>query len=326
MKKVLSMLVIIAMLFSLAACGAGKPAEPEKKEEVKQVEALIADIGEVSLDSEEAIIKAEEAYEELSENDRKDVETYEELEKARTDYDALVVKAEEEKKAAEEKAKREAAIKEVEDLVAEITATDLENAERILAAKAAYDALPDEDKAKVEKGSELAGMAETVEQLKKEEGERLLAGMKKQEDKVRNLCFYYPSGWKFYSDYWAADVRCFALPYIGCQNGNYWLRVVFNYTEDNWVFFEKITVAADEERFYKYFSYYEVTRDNDGGEVWEYVDFEATESDIEMLRAIAESEETIIRFEGDDYYYDFTVTSADKNALKTALDAYEALK
>lgn len=326
MKKVLSMIVIIAMLFSLAACGAGKSAEPEKKEEVKQVEALIADIGEVSLDSEEAIIKAEEAYEELSENDRKDVETYEELEKARTDYDALVVKAEEEKKAAEEKAKREAAIKEVEDLVAEITATDLENAEKILAAKAAYDALPDEDKAKVEKGSELAGMAETVEQLKKEEGERLLAGMKKQEDKVRNLCFYYPSGWKFYSDYWAADVRCFALPYIGCQNGNYWLRVVFNYTEDNWVFFEKITVAADEERFYKYFSYYEVTRDNDGGEVWEYVDFEATESDIEMLRAIAESEETIIRFEGDDYYYDFTVTSADKNALKTALDAYEALK
>ena len=45
-----------------------------------------------------------------------------------------------------------------------------------------------------------------------------------------------------------------------------------------------------------------------------------------MLRAIDDSTETIIRFEGDDYYHDLTVTNSDKAAIREALDAYEALK
>ena len=241
------------------------------------------------------------------------------LVKAREEYDALVV-------AAEEQAKREEAIAEVEALIAEITAVDLENADKIDAAKDAYDALPDEDKAKIEKGSELSGMAETVKALKEEKGKELLSKMRVDEDKVRGLSFYYPSAWKFYSDgYWAADQRCFVLPYIGEQNGTYWMRLVFNYTDDDWVFFEKITIAADDERFYEYFSYYDVTRDNGGGDVWEYVDMEVGASEIEMLWAIANSEETIIRFEGDDYYRDFTVSASDKQSIKAALEAYEAV-
>ena len=317
MKKSLALLIAIIMLFSLAACG-GAESEP-KNEKAEKVMSLIEDIGTVSLDSENAIVRAEEAYAELSDDDKKEVETYDNLVKAREEYDALVV-------AAEEQAKREEAIAEVEALIAEITAVDLENADKIDAAKDAYDALPDEDKAKIEKGSELSGMAETVKALKEEKGKELLSKMRVDEDKVRGLSFYYPSAWKFYSDgYWAADQRCFVLPYIGEQNGTYWMRLVFNYTDDDWVFFEKITIAADDERFYEYFSYYDVTRDNGGGDVWEYVDMEVGASEIEMLWAIANSEETIIRFEGDDYYRDFTVSASDKQSIKAALEAYEAV-
>ena len=44
-----------------------------------------------------------------------------------------------------------------------------------------------------------------------------------------------------------------------------------------------------------------------------------------MLWAIANSTETIIRFEGDDYYRDFTVTAKDKDSIRQMLTIYESL-
>ena len=50
------------------------------------------------------------------------------------------------------------------------------------------------------------------------------------------------------------------------------------------------------------------------------------ESEIEIFWAIANSTQTIVRFEGDEYYYDFTVSTEDKDAIREVLTAYEALK
>lgn len=44
-----------------------------------------------------------------------------------------------------------------------------------------------------------------------------------------------------------------------------------------------------------------------------------------MLWAIAKSEETIIRFQGDDYTHDYIVSAADKQAIADTLTAYAAL-
>ncbi len=46
---------------------------------------------------------------------------------------------------------------------------------------------------------------------------------------------------------------------------------------------------------------------------------------FEMLQKIAESNETIIRFQGDDYHYDLTVTKTDKEIIRDVLDLYKAL-
>ena len=46
-------------------------------------------------------------------------------------------------------------------------------------------------------------------------------------------------------------------------------------------------------------------------------------TDIEMLKAIANSKETIVRFQGDNYHYDLTVSASDKKAIKEVLTAYE---
>ena len=109
------------------------------------------------------------------------------------------------------------------------------------------------------------------------------------------------------------------------NNGNVWMRVVYNYTDDEWVFFKKITVAADDERYYRSFKYFDIVHDNDGGKVWEYIDTDGA-SDVAMLWAIVNSKETIVRFEGDDYSHDFTVKESDKQAIKEALLVYEGLK
>lgn len=88
---------------------------------------------------------------------------------------------------------------------------------------------------------------------------------------------------------------------------------------------------ADGVNYYKNIGYFNTIRDNSGGKVWEYYD-EVLDSDLsmdagqlQMLQAIAQSEETIIRFQGDNYYYDLYVTDMDKQIIQDTLDLYEAL-
>ena len=64
----------------------------------------------------------------------------------------------------------------------------------------------------------------------------------------------------------AADRRCFVLPYIGRNADSIWLRLVCNYTGGDWVFFEKIIYAVDDERYTDTVAYGDVVRDNGGSE------------------------------------------------------------
>jgi len=83
MKKIIALLLALTMCFSLCACG--------KSEEVKNVEALISAIGEVTLDGESAILAAEEAYNALAEEDKAKVENYADLTAARDSYEVKCV-------------------------------------------------------------------------------------------------------------------------------------------------------------------------------------------------------------------------------------------
>lgn len=311
MKKYLVVIMAVLMALCLCACG--------KSEAVKAAEEKIAAIGEVTLDSEKRISAAEKAVEKLSDDELKQLDKAEELKKAREAYEDLVL---------ENKA---AAVDSVIDQIGEVT---LESAEKINAAQQAFEQLTEKEKGKVKNASLLNQAEEKLAALQKQEKEakraealKLLGNMRLDEDKVRHLKFYYPKAWRFNSSgSWIADTRCFILPYIGMDNnGNVWMRVVYNYTDDDWVFFKKITVAADDERYYRSFKYFDIVHDNGGGKVWEYIDTDGA-SDVAMLWAIVNSKETIVRFEGDDYSHDFTVKESDKQAIKEALLVYEGLK
>lgn len=85
MKKIIAVLLILVMALSFAACG--------KSQAVKDAEAAISNIGEVSLDSGRAIANAEKLYSGLSEKDAKSVENYSVLTEAREKYNSLVYDA-----------------------------------------------------------------------------------------------------------------------------------------------------------------------------------------------------------------------------------------
>lgn len=373
MKKLILILLTVALVLTLAACG--------KSKNVQAADDLIAAIGTVTLDSQTKIVAAELAVEALTDSERAQLENAATLAAARKIYDELVAA----KKAQEEAEKLATLQKEAETVIAAIDAigtvtlesqaaidaaksalaaiseeakayvtnlavleeasnaladlraaevialidaigtVTLDSGDKITAAQEALKALDSETAAKVTNAEVLTNAANQLKDLKKAEGLALLKNFRVEEDIVRGMSFYYPTVLPFYDEYWGADVRCFALPYLGKQGDDVWLRLICNYTEDNWVFFEKITFAVDDARYYETFRYSDVVRDNAYGDVWEYVDMEVNASEIEMLWAIVNSNTTIIRFEGDDYYYDFTVSQADKDGIRQILTAYEAL-
>ncbi len=83
MKKAIALILALILCLSLVACG--------KSPELVNVETLIDRIGTVTLESEEAIIKAEQAYEELYAQDQDKVKNIKKLRKAREEYNNLVL-------------------------------------------------------------------------------------------------------------------------------------------------------------------------------------------------------------------------------------------
>ena len=158
----------------------------------------------------------------------------------------------------------------------------------------------------------------------KADGEASLLKLNTTYDKVQGLTWYEHKNQPIY-----ADICNNMYPYIGRMDDGYtWLRVKLNYTDAmtdaGWIFFDNVIFSVDGENTTKYFSRNELTRDNDT-EVWEIADFEPNASEIQLLKDIAASTETIIRFQGDEYYEDHIVTAKEKEAIVDVLSAYDYL-
>ena len=356
MKRIVYLTLAAVMCMSLCAC---------KSKEVTGAEELINQIGGVTLDSESAIVAAETAVAALTEKDLQKLENLQVLKDARTAYDVrdnelvevcaaidelgdVTLEREEtisaarrlyESKGEDIKARvdnyavltaaetmlTELKVAEVVRLINEIGTVTLNSGDKISVAQSAYNSLSADAKSKVENANVISEAKQTLSQLEEEEAERAkkaaISKLKSTTDRVEGITWYEAKVHPTYT-----NTRSFVLPYIGKNSSNVWLRVKCNYTGDDWVFFENVIFVVDGEKYTKYFSYYDVDRDNGYGDVWEVADFAPSTSDIEMLKKIADSKETIIRFEGDSKRRDITVKSTDKQAIKDVILAYEAMK
>lgn len=355
MKKISILVVCIALCISLCSCG--------KSESAINVDNLILDIGEVTLESGNKITAAEKAVGELKESEYRQLEHLNILEEAKSTYDELVVAEIEsaidgigivtlEKEAiitsirtqynnASDQAKDEISnyetlkqaekelsnlkVQNVINLIDQIGKVSLSSGEKIDIANAAYNLLSPTEKEQVTNYSVIEAASKNLTELQEAEKERALqqalSSLQSETDKVEGITWYKPSTYPSY-----VNTRCYVLPYIGRSDYSTWLRLRFNYTGDDWIFFEKITISIDGENYYKTYNYFDVDRDNGSGDVWEWVDISVTDSDIEMLKQIVSSNETIVRFQGEKYYYDFTIQNSDKTAINQVLTAYEALQ
>ena len=275
----------------------------------KSIDEQIEAIGEITLDKKDLVTNARDAFDSLDSNIKNLVTKSSLLDDMDRQLNTL---------------EAEVQGKEVDARIC-VMNVSLDNIAEIEDIKNAYDALSPEAKSFVPNAAAIEEALTTLQNMKRQQGEDILATMKADEDIFQKITFYYPSAWKWYdSNTWAADERCFILPYVGRQNDNVWLRCVYNYTGSDWVFYKKVYIVTDNNTYTKSFKYFDIVHDNSGGDVWEYIDDEVTSSDIEMFKDMANSSAVYVRFEGDDYAHDMQLLDKDKQALGDAVAVYEA--
>ena len=367
MRRILAVVLTVAMMCTLASCG--------KSENVRSYEALVDAVGEVTVNSDEAIKAAEDAYALLTDEEKAKVEDvaglrdqYEEacaveritaVEKLINDIGAVTLDSKDLVEAAENAFN--ALVKEEQDRVAnKATLTEAranydkavlqDKAQQVIAAidaigtvtvdskkaitdaRSAYNKLTSEEKELVTNLTVLEAAEKQLktvrESLRTQAIQEHSSQYRVEYDKMQGITWYMHNSMPEY-----IDTRSYLIPYIGVSDsGNAWICIRYNYTGDDWIFWRNATVMADSKKDYLIpSSYYDIVHDNDAGLVWEWyddcLDYNAAmdSSDIDMLNRIANSAETIVRFQGNDYYYDLTITQGDKALIRDVLTFYEKL-
>lgn len=211
------------------------------------VEELIDAIGEVTLDSEKAIISAEEAFNALSDEEKEIIkESGEKLEASRASYDAMLME------------QHASSVISSIDAIGDVT---LDAKSAIEGARTLYNALTSDEKAMVTNYNVLE-MAETeLDTLVKEEKQKLLneylPKFDVSEDKVEGITWYMPKNTPQY-----INERCYVTAMVGVEGDKVWMCNRFNYTGDSWVFYNKIILSADGEKYEKDIGSFATTRDN----------------------------------------------------------------
>lgn len=321
-KYIYILLLLFNLVIILTSC--------TKNENVKMVEEKINSIGEPSINSKQAIKDAEEALLSLTESDRKKVENINKFEDAKNKYEDIFNKSEAES---------------IDTLIENIGKVSLESESKINEARKMYDKSKSEIKDKVLRFEDLKNAEDKLKNIKeieikkekekekqqKEKDKKQIESLKTkftvEEDKVKKIKWYWSKSRPEY-----ANDRSFVLPYIALwENGSASLIIEYHYTADKWIFWDNLTISIDGNNTQKNFNYYDITRDNEYGDIWEvyhnelHKNTKMSHPDIQELQKIVDSTETIVRFNGRKYYDDITISSSDKKAIKETLELYRLL-
>lgn len=297
------------------------------KSDKEKIESAISAIGAVTLDSEVAILNAREIYDEHPERVQAAVTNYSVLTSAEKTLEDLKIKQK---------------VKPVEDLIDAIGNVTLESENAIAAAQAAYDLLSSNEAAMVSNYFTLKQAQAELQTAKKDE---IFSRLTTETDKVSGITWYTSSAMPQY-----INKRSYVYPYIGVaklpSGENYvWLRLLYNYYGNNWLGWDDLITWVDGQTYDNRFDSTKIQRDNSNRKVVEFCDFSLgsysvpvgddayyarysnaiLQDEIELLWAIANSTEAIVRFQGDSKHYDLTVSAEDKAGIRDVLLAFEYL-
>ena len=162
--------------------------------------------------------------------------------------------------------------------------------------------------------------AESYDLAERDAKSGALKKLKKKTDEFNGTTFYtHPAEPRY------ADTRSYLLPYIAEKDGIVVLRIQLHYTAENWLFVDSASFNVDGTITPFGVPSSSWKRDNDS-EIWEWSDNPVTPQLRILLEEVANSKKTIVRFNGQQYYDDFTVTDEDKAAIRDVLAAEEILK
>lgn len=173
------------------------------------------------------------------------------------------------------------------------------------------------DSTEIKENQRIQDSIAQVKAQAKLEAEKTLKTFKSNNDEFNNTSFYRDPRTPNYT-----NVN-FIYPYIGKdENNNYWLRLKFQYTAEDWLFIQSGVILVDDEKFTISGTW---ERDNNST-IWEWLDMPVGESELMILEKIANSKSAKIRYIGSQYHNDRTITSKEKSIIKKTLDVYNELK
>lgn len=273
---------------------------------VAVVEEAINAIGDISLDSGEAITAARAAY--------KDAER--EVQKAVSNYITLVTA---------EQTFSELQIIQAETLIAALEGqadvTEIA-AKQMQAATEAYYVLNSEQQLQVSNREEFLQIQETyntyLETQKAEAAADAMENVRQEPAKDGDFTWIYANAEPVYS-----DERSFLLPYL-CKTEkaiHMYLRAWYTGAENiNWF---RLVIKVDGTEFEREYASREVKRESGKSGVWEYYSEPIKDDDLALLRLIMNSEETVVSFCGAGDPVSFTVSAEDKGAIYDLIAIYE---
>lgn len=114
--------------------------------------------------------------------------------------------------------------------------------------------------------------------------------------------------------------------YMGEKNDKHWLRLKTGFYKDDWVFFEKVKVLADDYVFKIPFNEYDDKLEEVQKGIHEFIDVSVDESMIENLIKVANSDFAKIRFVGKNHSKEYEINIAQKKKIKQIIDLYNFKK
>lgn len=146
--------------------------------------------------------------------------------------------------------------------------------------------------------------------------ERAIGNMKKSSDEIKGIT------WVSHRN--APILAKYVSVYFGSSKGSvesYPLRLKLQYYGDDWLFVRSVTVKADD-KVYE-LGKLDFERDHSSGSVWEWIDMPV--KDHEMLSHWMTAKRVVVRFNGAQYYNDFTLPKSQQTQLSEVYQAWKVM-
>lgn len=142
---------------------------------------------------------------------------------------------------------------------------------------------------------------------------------RKDEFSSTGTIWYYPKTAPQYTN--RNGLYCYFQTEDGVPSN---LRFKMQFYSDDWLFINKVQFAIDGKAF-DYVPSKTETDSGDGGHIWEWFDESVTESDKELINALANAKSAKMKLIGRQYHDIKTISKEQINNIKRTLELYESM-